>query len=137
MSKYKNTRQNMISQKLAMHSKFPDFRCQKKRDGLVFTGALSPGETSPLYEIQVEYIPPKYPKVLVLSPEIHPEAPHRWKDKSLCLFNPRTFRWHSHHLVAKSIIPWTALWLFFYEGWLETGIWYGPESPHDDAGKQS
>ena len=126
----------MTIQRSAMCSKFPDFRCRKKGDGLVFTGTLSPGENSPSYKIRVEYIPSQYPKVLVLSPEIHPEAPHRWKDKSLCLFNPRSFYWHPNYLVAKYTIPWTALWLFFYEGWLETGIWYGPESPHDDAEKQ-
>lgn len=129
-----NTSRDMISQKLAMRSKFPSFRCQKKKDSLVFTGTLKPGEIS--YEIRAEYIPSQHPKVFVLSPKIHSRAPHVWpNDKSLCLVNPSIHPWCPCHLVAKLTIPWTALWLYFYEVWLETGIWYGPESLHDDKGK--
>lgn len=128
-----NTSRDMITQELVMRSKFPDFRCQKKKNSLVFTGTLRPGEIS--YEIRAEYIPSQHPKVFVLSPVIHPSSPHLWGDKSLCLVNPSVYPWRQCHLVAKLTIPWTALWLYFYEGWLETGIWYGPEFPHGDEEK--
>ena len=130
------SRDMMVRQKLAMRSKFPGFRCRKKGDSLVFIGTLRPEKTSQSYTIELKYTPLQHPKVFVLSPEIHPRAPHVWSDnKSLCLVNPKIFPWHPRHLVAKLTIPWTALWLYFYEGWLETGIWYGPEFPHDDRGK--
>ncbi|MXX97367.1 MAG: nucleotidyltransferase [Rhodothermaceae bacterium] len=130
----KSFRDSMACQKLAMKSKFPDFQCGNKGDGIVFTGTLKPGETLQSYKIAVKYTPSCHPKVFVLSPELHSMAPHVWPDdKSLCLVNPKVFPWHPSHLVAKVTIPWTALWLFFYEGWLDTGIWYGPEFPHDDG----
>lgn len=31
-------------------------------------------------------------------------------------------------LIAKTILPWTALWLYYYELWLDTGKWLGPSS---------
>ena len=124
-----------LIQRLAMRSKFPGFHCHKKGGCLIFTGMLRPAKANSSYKIQAEYTPSQLPKVFVLSPEIHPRAPHLWDDKSLCLFNPSTFHWHTHYLIAKFIIPWTAFWLYFYEGWLETGNWYGPEFPHDDRKK--
>ena len=33
-------------------------------------------------------------------------------------------------LVAKEIMSWTIAWLYFYEAWLQTGKWFGPESHH-------
>lgn len=33
-------------------------------------------------------------------------------------------------MIAETIVPWTALWLLYYELWLETDEWLGPEAPH-------
>jgi len=32
--------------------------------------------------------------------------------------------------VAGDIMGWTAGWIYFYEYWLQTGEWIGPEVPH-------
>lgn len=48
----------------------------------------------------------------------------------LCLFHPQSRDWNDDMLVAESIIPWTAEWLFYYEMWLVTGIWGGDEAEH-------
>lgn len=117
-------------QKLAMQSRFPEFCCVKEKEGLTFTGTLAPRETSPAYEVRVQYRLGQYPRVNVLSPTLHPLALHLWDDGSLCLFRPRLRRWRNGDLLAKKILPWTALWLYFYEGWLETGVWLGPEASH-------
>ena len=29
-------------------------------------------------------------------------------------------------------MDWTIAWIYFYEVWLETNIWYGPEVPHNN-----
>ena len=35
-----------------------------------------------------------------------------------------------HFLIARYIVPWAAAWLYFYEVWLDLGVWLGPEVPH-------
>jgi len=35
--------------------------------------------------------------------------------------------------LAKTIVPWTAEWLFLYELWLETGMWWGLEASHNNS----
>jgi hypothetical protein len=35
--------------------------------------------------------------------------------------------------ISETIVPWAALWLAFYEIWLDTDHWYGPEAPHTGA----
>jgi hypothetical protein len=75
------------------------------------------------------------PKVFVDSPEIVPNAPHRYSDRSLCLYWPEEFSWTSHQSLARTLVPWTALWLFHYEIWLSLGEWLAPESPHGQESK--
>ncbi|MFD1786476.1 hypothetical protein ACFSC3_02710 [Sphingomonas floccifaciens] len=48
----------------------------------------------------------------------------------LCLFHPRSRDWTDDMLLAESIVPWTAEWLFYYEMWLVTGLWGGDEAEH-------
>jgi hypothetical protein len=33
-------------------------------------------------------------------------------------------------MIATTIIPWLALWLYYYEVWLATGHWEGGGIPH-------
>ena len=32
-------------------------------------------------------------------------------------------------------MDWTIAWIYFYEVWLETKIWYGPEASHNNKKK--
>jgi len=73
---------------------------------------------------------PIVPKVWVTYPPIRPDAPHRYPDHSLCLYYPDDGSWHPDAGISKTIVPWTAEWLLFYEYWLQTGIWWGVEVPH-------
>jgi hypothetical protein len=43
---------------------------------------------------------------------------------------PDEDRWKSSDDIHKKIIPWLAEWLVFYELFLITGKWLGPEAPH-------
>jgi hypothetical protein len=36
-----------------------------------------------------------------------------------------TFRLSTSTFIAYTILPWTSLWLYFYELWLVTGQWMG------------
>ena len=134
MRRYQSPLRDRLVQELAIKSKFPNFDCRNEKGALVITGALKPKETSCAYTLWVEYHPRQHPTVTVLSPPLHQMAPHRLSNGSLCLVNPTVRPWRSGDLVAKLTLPWSALWLYYYEGWLNTGIWYGPEAPHNDAG---
>ena len=111
---------------------FPQFnRCRRGGGRAIWRGTLQPQKSSPLYQIEIQYRHKKVPKVRVLSPKLAPNAPHLYKDGSLCLYWPKEWQWNANELIAKTILPWTASWLFFYELWLDCGIWFGPSS-HDE-----
>ncbi len=115
-----------------MRQLFPRF-VYKPGKNPAWYGVLSPYPGSPEYRLKLEYRPGKSPKMWVLSPEIRDEAPHRYRDRSLCLYYPRHGEWHPGMFLAQTIVPWAAEWLFFYEVWLEDpeGRWFGPEAPHE------
>ncbi len=53
------------------------------------------------------------------------KVPHMYTDGSLCLFYPKYCEWNYSESWAETLIPWTSLWLFYYELWLQTGEWLG------------
>lgn len=78
------------------------------------------------------------PRVQVFSPvlERHPEfedgpVPHVYVNDNdpslpfLCLFDPYRGEWSLSDLIAETTIPWSARYLYFYEGWLVTRKWHG------------
>lgn len=113
----------------AMRSYFPQFRYRRVKNKPTWIGYLQPTEESPRYQIKVEY-GTSYPKVWVLKPILVEDAPHRYPDKSLCLYFPRDRSWTRKKYICTTIIPWVSEWLAFYELWCVTGIWHGPEVPH-------
>lgn len=124
-----------VAQKQGIERNFECFRCSLPRsDRLVCCGRIRPDPDCVSYEIQVEYSPLTAPIVRVLSPELvsSPKI-HRYADGSLCLFFPPDDPWKSSDLIHKKIIPWIAEWLLYYEIFLSTGEWQGPEVPHDST----
>jgi hypothetical protein len=49
---------------------------------------------------------------------------------------PPEWRWRPNERLAQTIVPWTALWLYYYEGWLVTGDWLGPSSHREIGSKE-
>lgn len=131
MTSYKKL--SIAQQDLAIKSYFPSFQFQRKKGIPTWNGILQPTENSPLYYIRITYANDMVPRVWVTSPKIHIQAPHQYKDKSLCLYYPNdkeAASWSSNQYIAETIIPWTSLWLAFYEIWTITGKWYGSEVEH-------
>jgi hypothetical protein len=114
-----------------MRQLFPQF-VYKAGKKSAWYGTLRPTHESPEYRVKLEYRLGKASKVWVLSPKVHPKAPHRYSDRSLCLYHPRDGAWRPSLFLADTIVSWTAEWLFYYEVWLEDpkGRWFGPEAPH-------
>ena len=113
-----------------MRAHFPSFRCRLKRGVLTWYGTLQPTDQSPSYQVRLVYARGGLPKVWVEKPALRPDAPHRYPDRSLCLYYPDDKSWSLDSGIAKTIVPWAAEWLYCYELWLVTGVWAGPEAPH-------
>ncbi|WP_153126693.1 hypothetical protein [Peribacillus tepidiphilus] len=121
---------NLGLQNLAIKNKFPSFELHKNNHQDIFwLGQLKPTPDSPVYMVKVQYNP-YAPKVYVIEPKVLKFAPHRYSDHSLCLYHPNDKSYKADMLIADTLIPWTSEWLFFYNIWLEEGVWWGKETPH-------
>ena len=126
-------RGNELIQIQAMRSKFPNFSYKKKDGEVIFTGDLVIMPELPVYNVSVHYSFNASPKVFVNSPQLYDKCPHRYSDDSLCLYHRDNFKWNADKLVATMIMQWTIAWIYFYEAWLQTGEWYGPEVLHGNG----
>lgn len=95
---------------------------------LVITGIIQPTHMSRKYDIRITYVISKIPKVEIINPKLEDSTcklPHVYKNNELCLFYPKYKEWTKYEYIAEKIIPWTTLWLYYYEVWKITGIWEG------------
>lgn len=111
---------------------------------IVWTGSLQPTPFSRPYLLRLDYTLKKCPKIWVTNPPLESrddqKPPHLYPGDRLCLFHPSYGEWSSDKFIADTIIPWASLWLYYYEMWLATGIWYGGgEHPtaKDDSANES
>lgn len=123
-------RYNPAHQALMVQQLFPSFTVSGTCGQYVFRGTLQPINQAERYRVSIRYRQGEVPRVFVVDPEIDEDVPHLHQDGSLCLFHPKLFNWHGGRLIARYIVPWTAVWLYFYEKWRELGVWFGPEAPH-------
>lgn len=107
--------------------KFPDFKTDKKAQ--IWQGTLQPNLNSTTYKVLIEFND-GWPKVFVESPNIDKQSPHRYPDNSLCLYYPADGTYKKSMLISRTILPWAAEWLYFYEAWKKDGIWWADEAPH-------
>lgn len=68
--------------------------------------------------------------VFIVNPKIERKrqgklVPHMYSDGNLCLYYPKQKEWCIDDDWGTTLIPWTSLWLFYYEIWVETGEWLG------------
>ena len=69
-------------------------------------------------------------EIFVINPKIEQVengnlVPHLYREGSLCLYYPQYHEWDYKMPWTETLIPWTSLWLFYYEVWRETGNWLG------------
>ena len=131
MGNFYNSRTlSIIDQDKKIKEKFPKFvRKSNYKEG-IWIGDLQPTKWSNKYKIKIRYKIKQSPKVTVISPTLllakgTKRLPHVYSENELCLFYPKKKEWTSSHFIADTIIPWTSLWLFYYEDWLYTGQWRG------------
>jgi len=85
------------------------------------------------YRVRIRYQERKgSPLVYVVDPDLSGLAkgrrvPHVYEQKParLCLYLPRTGQWSPDLRIVDTIVPWTYLWLFYFEEWLVSDEWKG------------
>jgi len=145
-----------------MAAKRADWQVDRKDERTaVWTGQLRPTKTS--YHLRMFYRVPHLlerttvrrvqPRVYVERPALqqkpgNPEGrlPHVYwingdpsqGEPCLCLFDP-DHEWSICDQLADTTVLWASKWLYWYEAWLVTGIWFGPgrhEEDFEDAGSK-
>jgi hypothetical protein len=105
------------------------FSCRIVGKVLVARGKIRPLPISDEYTLEIKYELGKRPHVYVLEPEIQrrngERAEHMYSDNEPCVFLPNSGEWSKDKLLAETLVPWTMLWLAFYETWVITGRWDG------------
>jgi len=116
-----------------MKSQYPQFKFIKRdKYDIEFIGEITVKPELPTYTVSIKYRGDKRPLVKILKPELVENPPHIYSaNRTLCLYHPDNYNWSKEKLIAKDIVPWTAAWIYFYEVWLEKGIWLGPEASHN------
>lgn len=115
-----------------------------RRNQLRWEFAAQPTPLARTYRVRIDYEFGDTPLVHVVHPDLVDLAggrrlPHVYRQKPprLCLYLPRAGEWQPHMLLVDTIVPWSILWLFYFEDWLETNEWQGggvhPASDEDDA----
>ncbi len=117
-------------QTYVMRVRCPGFQCALERSCVTWTGYVQPTEMSSKYLIRIWYALGRRPRVSVLNPQLRRRSldekiPHLFPGNYLCLYHPRYGEWLATMFIAETIIPWAALWLYYYEVWHATGTWYG------------
>ena len=112
-----------------MSSLFPHFSYNMKNNSVTWIGTLQPTAMSEKYTVKIQYAINSYPNVWVVSPELKQRdtenIPHTYGGSRLCLYLPGTGECYGNMLIAKTIVPWTSLWLYYYELWHAIGEWLG------------
>lgn len=121
----------MLQQHFQLKEKYPGSECKIKMGvGSAFLH-LRPTENSIEYTIRVDSkVGRKFVSVFVVKPHVSlywedKKVPHLYPSGSLCLYYPKYGEWDYTSSWADTLIPWTSLWLFYYELWQETGEWLG------------
>ncbi len=85
-----------------------------------------------VYLIQIRFKRLGSPSVIVLNPNLSELAgnrhlPHVYSSTParLCLHVPKNNEWTLQKSIADTIVPWTYLWLAYFEHWLATDEWLG------------
>ena len=115
---------------IAMREWFGQF----KRTGHCWVGTIQPRANGMEFTIEIDdrFVSPK---VRVLNPPLVNEPgksvpKHHFADRTMCLHHPTDDGWDTRKPLALTILPWIFEWCYFYELWLDTGVWYGVEYEH-------
>lgn len=130
-SNFKTRDKTIAEQVSSMRCKYPHFTIAfTSHSSMKVTGILQPTSRSGAYEFVLKYNLADSPKTKIISPvlmknERGEEAPHLYSNENLCLYHPKYREFNRTDFLCDTIIPWTSLWLYYYEVWHLTDEWHG------------
>ena len=129
----------MAEQELAMLQHRPAFT-RTRRHPWVWRGVVQPRPDGQVFILDMDAGDRSGAvlRIWCLEPALVPtketgRPPHTFADGSLCV-NDRDAT--EYEFIALTTVPWIYSWLFFYEHWLETGTWDGPQAPGHELGAE-
>lgn len=90
-----------------------------------------PTPLSRCYQAVLTLEPGNTPDVRIVDPDLHVlskgrDLPHIYHNPArLCLYLPGTGQWDASKRLDLTIVPWTHLWLIYFEEWLSSDEWKG------------
>ena len=109
---------------------------------LEWTYEAKPSPLGRTYTVEVQFKADSSPDIFVREPDIQllagdRDLPHVYHNPlCLCLYQPKKKQWQPKLRIDRTIIPWTSLWLYYFEEWLESNDWKG-EGEHPDLNDRS
>lgn len=115
---------------------FPGGMLKVSKTELTWEGQLRPSSISQPYTVRIQYSLGKLPNIDVLTPDLQAIAdaikpgrtiPHVYSTTPMriCVYRPSKNEWNPTDNLATSMIPWTCMWLSFFEDWVFTDVWSG------------
>jgi hypothetical protein len=129
-SKVKNSYGFSHYQKQIIESRYSFLKCKIENGILKAKGTFSiPGSKN--YQVRINYQPGLPPMVFIDKPSIEfCSEIHVYSGGNLCLYYPGDQHWKTNTLIADYTIPWIFEWIAYYEIYLFSGKWEGPEVRH-------
>ena len=90
-----------------------------------------PTPLSRSYRVSLVLEPGDTPEVKIVDPDLRVlsggrDLPHIYHNPDrLCLYLPGTGQWDASKRLDLTIVPWTHLWLIYFEEWLVSDEWKG------------
>ncbi len=131
--KYRNKKFTLAQQYASLaYGKRLNGKGKLTRFGFKFDFKARPTPLSREYSIRITMKKGKAPNVYILEPSLSQlakgrEIPHLYskKKQEVCLYLPSAKEWNHGISIVTSIVPWTFLWLYFFEEWLHSDEWKG------------
>lgn len=103
-----------------------------RRERLTWRFPVRPDPLGRSYVARLDYASTTAPRIVIETPDLVALAagrriPHVYSETpvQLCLYLPDAYEWTPDQRLDRTIVPWTALWLFYFEEWLWSGEWRG------------
>jgi hypothetical protein len=111
---------------------------------LIWRYVATPSPLGRLYDLRLDFRQGHPPDVFVEHPDLAEladgrELPHVYQQQptELCLHLPRIHEWSGEMRLDQTIVPWAALWLYYFEEWLVSDDWKGGgEHPRSRVGRR-
>ena len=124
----------IVAQATLLQKRFPQSSISIDKDQrLIWRWEVQPSPISPIYTIKMVYNYKKHPNVYVINPNPLPLAPNKvclphvydTQKQHLCIYFRPGKEWTPDQIIADTVSPWIAEWLYHYEIWQYTGEWTG------------